>query len=727
MNEFYAPEELKQKNHHRRRHILIPILLSICLLATLCSILWFTGAFKAIFTMGENIDAPVTDYISGDIDFDGIVNADTPKSVPEKFHGAAITAGIDYYKSGDTIETAKSQIAEKIKYLSQNNYKTLYVDVNFEDGIIFSAEGAENKFSEDLLAYISGIANQNGMTVVSSIDIGRLAKNSIIDHADISAIEKIITSESFMKNSQAVLLRGYGLDKSKLSYFEYCSQSGGIGYEQYCLSTVTSSMKQFASSINRADSSMYTGILCDSVWSVLKGGNGGIAVPDGTTASRENSSADTLSWLKNDIFDFSVVVNDRSTSDNDCNFETVMNWWISAVDGKADISFMLSSDKIGSQAPGWSNPDQLVKQLMMLNKTGSCGFIFNSTSAIMNDSTGSTSAISKYFEGAITDDYILKELSFTTPAKTDFTINEPYVNFIGASDPQFEATLNGEPLERNEIGYFSLRFDNLKLGINTYTFVHKGKTVTFNVNYKKVIIKAIAPKGSLKLDGGVPFGVSVEALRGSTVTATLNGVTITLTSPNDSEGEYTTYNGVFILPQGEIKAKNLGSIQFKVVSDFGTESRTGGSVTIKKADILDVPGIEGPSGGNYINVGTGFIAEVISEQAETFDGNSTDDFSRPTNNYLPKGTVDYTHRSMVYDSDSKNYYRLIRSNRRLYSQKFDGTTNVKTYDGTLPDVNNIKVASTDDSGRFTSLAFNVDFKAPFLLDIAPQKYSNPGR
>ena len=47
-----------------------------------------------------------------------------------------------------------------------------------------------------------------------------------------------------------------------------------------------------------------------------------------------------------------------------------------------------------------------------------------------------------------------------------------------------------------------------------------------------------------------------------------------------------------------------------------------------------------PEGGKYINVGYGHLAEVIQAKVETFDGGTYDDFSHPTNNYLPEGTVD---------------------------------------------------------------------------------------
>lgn len=72
-----------------------------------------------------------------------------------------------------------------------------------------------------------------------------------------------------------------------------------------------------------------------------------------------------------------------------------------------------------------------------------------------------------------------------------------------------------------------------------------------------------------------------------------------------------------------------------------------------------------------MNVGSGCIAEIVGETAETFDGNvsaaslknGSVDWSRPTNNYLPRGTVDYSSPNpVIYESGSvKNEYVTLRA------------------------------------------------------------------
>lgn len=139
-----------------------------------------------------------------------------------------------------------------------------------------------------------------------------------------------------------------------------------------------------------------------------------------------------------------------------------------------------------------------------------------------------------------------------------------------------------------------------------------------------------------------------------------------------------------------------------------------------------------PSGGNYINVGSGYIAEVLQANVETFDGDTYDDYSHPTNNYLPEGTVDYCDKELVYGSSLK--YVKLRSGHRVYYDKKvypfeDGTSKmipeVKQYEGYLPDHNEIGVASLETVGRHSVLTLDCLWKAPFYFKTNQSGYANP--
>lgn len=135
-------------------------------------------------------------------------------------------------------------------------------------------------------------------------------------------------------------------------------------------------------------------------------------------------------------------------------------------------------------------------------------------------------------------------------------------------------------------------------------------------------------------------------------------------------------------------------------------------------------------GGNYLNVGEGYVAEVILYGAETFKGTTKDDYSLPTNNYLPEGTVDYCYSKVITNGNLS--YVVLRSGQRVYLQKKNTPMAakvqvVKQFDATLPDHNELNVVSFENTGRHTVLTLDCLWKAPFYFDMAPQSYTNPSQ
>lgn len=129
----------------------------------------------------------------------------------------------------------------------------------------------------------------------------------------------------------------------------------------------------------------------------------------------------------------------------------------------------------------------------------------------------------------------------------------------------------------------------------------------------------------------------------------------------------------------------------------------------------------------------GYIAEIISFGAETFDEKYTKknaDWSRPTNNYLPKGTVDYCNQGFAYDQGGEKRYVTLRCGKRVYFEYTDTKTKkttrvVKQYKGKLPDHNELKAVSLKTEGNHTFLTLNTDWKAPFRFYLGPQEYEEP--
>lgn len=307
-----------------------------------------------------------------------------------------------------------------------------------------------------------------------------------------------------------------------------------------------------------------------------------------------------------------------------------------------------------------------------------------------------------------------KELTVTSHKKTSTTTNEPFTVFAGSSDPEYPLLLDGVEVTRDKYGSFSIERE-LAPGKNTFTFTHKGKTKTYTVTYDYVVMRSHSPDGSRRFESGASFSVVVEARVGSTVTATFRGQTVTLQPSVAQEEEggiqsdtFIRYTGSFTLPDDNTTDLNMGKVTFRATHEGVTDTASSGDIVCKKA-VMPV------------------IGEIVTFTAETFDGDKSDDDSRPTNNYLPQGTVDYVV-GHSYFGDKE--YLNLRCGKRVYVSKVNSPSSqvvpiAKEYAGKLPDTNQLAVAGLTVDQRATYLTLNTAWKAPFLLDLLPQEYTNP--
>lgn len=351
----------------------------------------------------------------------------------------------------------------------------------------------------------------------------------------------------------------------------------------------------------------------------------------------------------------------------------------------------------------------------------------NSPSAVSEISSeqSSTDQTSSELSSEITssEDEKLK-LDVTSPKK-DVTVYTDSVIIKGSADPSLPLYINDQEIEIDANGLF-LEQKTLAVGNNWFTVKQGEYEYKCVVRYRKTVILEVEPAKNLTLDGGSMLTVRVRALADSTVTATFNGKTLTLTEePVEKQEEYSDYYGKFEMPINYEKDINYGKISFKAVSSAGSGNSSSGQITVKKTKNPEEENYFMPTGGNYIDVGHTYIAEVVCRSAETFNANDTIDHSRPTNNYLPKGTVDYCS----YYTNKIGSYELktLRYGKQLYLETEGAGQNIKVYKGQLPDRNKVNIASFSSDGRHSTLTLNVDWKAPFCLDFYPQKYTSDGK
>ncbi len=375
------------------------------------------------------------------------------------------------------------------------------------------------------------------------------------------------------------------------------------------------------------------------------------------------------------------------------------------------------------------------KILSVLMASALIGAIICTNTATISAATTTSSSAATSSENKASTNIKLKITSSKT--KTINTTKSTYT-FTGTSDPEKSVTLNGKKITRKKDGSFSKKV-NLKVGKNTFTFVHKKQKLTYTINYEYILVKSYSPSESQTFDCGKTITVSVRARKGSKVTATFRKKKITLTAKSDATTTFVKYTGKFTLPKNYSVDINYGKIQFKVSDKLKSESFTSGNIICKRNTAKKVKySAKDPnynlSGGRYLDVGKGKIAEVVCYEAETFNAKSTNDWSRPTNNYLPKGTVDYCSDKYAYYKSATvtKKYAVLRCGLQVYMkrQNSPGTEQnirvTKVYEGALPDHNEIGVVSLKNGTSHTTLTLDTMWKAPFYLKL-PQQYTNPSK
>jgi N-acetylmuramoyl-L-alanine amidase len=331
------------------------------------------------------------------------------------------------------------------------------------------------------------------------------------------------------------------------------------------------------------------------------------------------------------------------------------------------------------------------------------------------------------------------ELVFAAPLPPDGTIIlEKEFVLAGTADPSQTLTVNEKPVTVSQDGSFSYAVA-LQTGSNEIAIAYMGQTQTVRLEHRYTV-QTFSPMESKTYPSGGSVELNVILRQGSTIKAVFDGKEIAMAEaakqPEGAAEGFVLYTGSIMLPNNKLENTNLGVVTYTVTCGDVTETYTSGEIICSKMDgLLSSDPDATPNYGNYVDVGSGFIAEVITYSAETFNGKTLDDYSDPRNNYLPEGTMDYCDQTIVYDTTGQIAYRLLRCGRRVYLTKnnypLPGTAQrvkvpvIECYPGTLPDHNEIGFASMATEGHFTVLTLDTLWKAPFYFDIAPQTYADP--
>lgn len=642
------------------------------------------------------------------------LGASLDETVDVNYSRATVPAGVCISVSDLDLTDAKTAAESAAKLIAKAEklgLNSILLDVSDLNGDFFkqSSKPLPLFASADPLTEILKTVRDHGMFVYLGYDLLREGTRSSQRKEDVAQIKAELLSLVKSYDIDGILLSGFA--QYSTDYSQYIASGGAEGaanYEKMCLDAM---MREVSVALRTARPSIYLGLLL---------------------VSSANQAKNPIEWLQKGYASFAVLQYSATTASSP-SFAQMNEEWKTALQGIEIESYTLHDAQQESR-------EELAKQLNILHEANCDGSFFTPAKLFLEDKSGATNAAVSILNSITKNELSADSLVFTKPTRASVTTYESSISLSGSSNPNFPLYLDGKEVPRSELGFFSIRAE-LKLGENVFTFTHRGKTVTRTVIYKMLLVKDVSPSKDLTMDGGTSLSVSVIARKNATVNATLGTQTVKLTAvlSNDdhlNDGTVTnfcTYSGSFTLPESTEKAVSLGRISVKVECQGQTSSASGGKITIaakepepeySKTPVLDFGALElGKSG---------YIVETKRTQLETFEGKLNDNRSRPTNAYLPKGTLDYCSKAeSVITSGSNVYrYRLMDYGKRVYSStkvsgRGDSNDYINLYYGRLPSHNELSAAGYDNNGRHSYLVLDTLWKAPFDVTLVGQEYNKP--
>ncbi len=644
-------------------------------------------------------------------------------SFPENMRGVYVTPTVDFALPDEegsvpSDEEIYTQVEKMLDSAEENRLNSIVVNTDLDGNVFYSADMNET-VDRAPVEYVIDSAKERGFYVYLNFSIDRALEG--IGEAELqSRIDRlaIIVHGFTVKYPviDGIILDGYYSSKDSVSLNDYMKNGSGIGFENWLMDNGAYVFSLTADAIRRTNNTVPVGISLNDVWANYTTDEQGSETEVNFEALTDGY-ADTVSYIENGYADFIMLNAEGSISDDELPFNKIVEWWDSHAE-KAEIPLYVHhfNEQICTNAEGWGSPDELVKQVIAAGEFNSYGgSVFNSLDALEDDLMESTTVLMKHYDDNIDIEGLNSELEMTLPKKTTFKTEEPEVIFAGSFDPNFPVYYQGKEIELNEAGRFYFT-EELDVGVNTFKFQNKAKVITYKITRTVNVLKSVAPTDeTMRVEEQSTIALSAIAYRGSSVSAKVNGKSITLTEVDsqldeiDPNSNYTKYVGYYTAPEGKRGEDiDLGNIEF-----FGTyETRTGDFNETRTGAHVIVNAL-----AEIANDYSGSIIRVNNDNTMVYDYRSTSANPTPDCARLPAGTLDYVVKTVTYDS--KDFY-LTNSGKRIR------TNAVTVLDNQPLGTNPMSVTAAGKDGSDTVIKLKTAVKIPFSMSFGNQAYSGGG-
>lgn len=636
-------------------------------------------------------------------------------NAPDEIKGVVITPGEDFATEfGQAEDKVKGQIDNIINTVSNYGLNTIYLNLQHRNGTIYISDYYPVYTSFDALQYFSEKCEQNDIYLYAVLNPTMIAAKDLLYNYGYIYSENIVQAQKNIKeiaenyNIDAILVEGFYNSISEDSFEEYKKYSAGMGFDQWVRESATGLLKTLSDTVKKVDPSIQFGLVCDSVWANSSSVEGGSAT-SAEFEMRSDGYVDLPAIMECANINTLLVDLPGSLTNKQVPFKSTLSWWSKfAYQYNSDVCAIVYNNKLGSDERGWNSPDQVIQQLIAMREVKADGVAFCDYNHIEKNKDGHSDLIKKYFKGQVSTTDILTTLTVSRPEQLTYSTYEPNVSFYGASDPNFPLLLNGDEVERNANGVFSLELE-LSAGDNKFEFTHKTKTVTYNITRNVKIFQSVAPEGSMTVEGDSIVTISAYAYKGSSITAYVNGTTIPLLETSrqddntDKNSAYVLYVGDYLIPSSTSSVQEIGNISFTGEWQGIKQSVTGAK--IKVTALPPEPIVIGQKGN---------LIEVTASQARTYPASVLNADPSGDSFPLPAGSRDFIASDMLTftsGSTTNNYY-ILRSGIRI------NAADVKVLGEQEVLANNISEASVYSDGGYIYLKLKQDHPMAYKAQLA---------
>lgn len=641
-------------------------------------------------------------------------------SFPSEMRGVYITPTVDYAAANeDGAEKSSEEITDEVEKMldtiEADRLNTVVINTDYKGRFFYSTDINET-VSRSVIEYAIDAAKERGLYVylTFSIDtiLNSLENMSLQERIDYLALK--VHAFTVKYPVDGIILDGYYSSKNNVSLNDYMENGSGIGFDNWLMDNGAYVFSLAADAVRKTNNTVPVGISINDVWANYTTDENGSETSVNFEALTDGY-ADTVSYIKKGYADFIMLRAEGSRSDSSEPFDEIAGWWDNYA-SEAGIPMFIRhiNEQICTDAEGWSSPDELVKQVVAADDYSSYGgSAFNSLSSLESNMMNSTTVLMKHFDDTIDLEGLNSELEMTLPTKTTYKTEEPTVIFAGSFDPNFPVYYQGKEIKLNEAGRFYFTED-LEVGVNTFKFQSKAKIVTYKITRTVNVLKSVSPSEStMHVEEQSTISLSAIAYKGSTVTAKINGKSVTLKEVEgqldelDPNSGYTKYVGKYTAPQGKRGEDiDLGNVEFYGTYPTKTgdinESRTGAHIIVNA--LAEVQ-----------NDYSGSILVVNNNNTMVYNYKSTDTAPTPDMARLPAGTLDYIVKTVTYSGTD---YYLTNSGKRIR------TNAVSVMENKPLGSNPISVNSVYKDGTDTVIKLKTNVKIPFSISYNNQSYSD---